>query len=120
MPQRSSNTVSVRFLDKQRVLEGLRTAARKLKAKDPRVERVLLFGSLVRGNYAPGSDADIVIVLNQDERRIMDRIPEFLQAFLSVPIDVDVFPYTRDEMARMQAEGNPLIRQALEEGVDLG
>ena len=29
---------------------------------------------------------------------------------------MDVFPYTEDEARRMEADGNPLLRTALEEG----
>jgi len=32
---------------------------------------------------------------------------------------VDVFPYTREEIGKMLAEGNPLVKEALEHGLML-
>ena len=42
-------------------------------------------------------------------------IPRYLPQGL--PLDVDVFPYTRAEIETALEEGNPFIRQALAEGV---
>jgi predicted nucleotidyltransferase len=69
-------------------------AARLLR--DPRVEEVVVFGSFARGNYAPGSDIDVLVLLNHAEGLIRDRIPEFLPG--AFPVGVDLFPYTREEL----------------------
>ena len=66
---------------------------------------VSLFGSLARGNYAPGSDADIFILLKEDARRFTDRIPEFLTHFSGVGLPVEVFPYTIKEIMEMKDVG---------------
>jgi hypothetical protein len=50
----------------------------------------------------------------------MEQIPEFLKAFSQVSVSVDVFPYAKDEMARIQAEDNQFILRALSDGVELG
>jgi len=71
-----------------------------LASRDDVLE-VSLFGSLARGNYAPGSDADIYILLKEDSRRFMDRIPEFLKHFSGAGLPVEVFPYTLEEVAEM-------------------
>ena len=88
-----------------------------LARERPEVERVLLFGSLVSGGAVPGSDADLLVVLNDSNRRFLDRIPLYVPA--GCPVDVDVFPYTHAELERMQAEGNHFIRRALAEGVEI-
>ncbi len=64
--------------------------------EDPRVEEVVVFGSFAKGNYAPGSDIDVFIILNRAEGLIRDRIPEFLPG--AFPVGVDLFPYTRQEL----------------------
>jgi predicted nucleotidyltransferase len=99
------NGVRVRFLDRDEVLSRLAKLAKKLIASRDNVLEVSLFGSLARGNYGPSSDADIYILLRRDQRRFIDRIPEFLDHFSGVGVSVEVFPYTIEEKARIESEG---------------
>jgi predicted nucleotidyltransferase len=99
------NGVKVKFLNRDEILPQLVSLARQLLACRPEVLEVSLFGSLARGNYAPGSDADIYILLKDDPRRFVDRIPEFLSHFCVVGLAVEVFPYTQREVANMGDEG---------------
>ena len=105
--------VKVTFLEREPLLARLTERAQQLLASDPRVLEVGLFGSLVRGDYGPGSDADLLVILAADARRFVDRIPEFLRHFSGLGIAVDVFPYTREEIAVMQDAG--LVKSALSE-----
>ena len=75
--------------------------AQRLLGSRANVIEVSLFGSLVLGNHAPGSDADIFILLREDSRTFIDRIPEFLSHFSNVGVPIEVFPYTQDELKRM-------------------
>ena len=95
------NGVKVRFLNRNEILPRLVNLAQKLLAARKDVLEVSLFGSLVRGNYAPGSDADLYILLKEDSRRFIDRIPEFLKHFSGAGLPVEVFPYTLEEVAKM-------------------
>jgi predicted nucleotidyltransferase len=103
--QEFMNGVKVRFLDRDKLLSRLTGLARELIASRGNVLEVSLFGSLARGNYGPGSDADIYILLSRDQRRFIDRIPEFLDHFSGVGVPVEVFPYTIEEKARIENEG---------------
>jgi predicted nucleotidyltransferase len=105
--------VKVTFLEREPLLARLTERAHQLLTSDPRVLEVGLFGSLVRGDYGPGSDADLLVILAADARRFVDRIPEFLRHFSGLGIAVDVFPYTREEIAVMQDAG--LVKSALSE-----
>jgi predicted nucleotidyltransferase len=98
-------------------MEKLRIAAREMKARHPEVERVLLFGSLARGEGVPGSDADLLVVLSSADRPFLERIPHYMPT--GIPVGVDVFAYSRQEIDRMLAEGNHLMRRAVGEGVVL-
>lgn len=109
--------MQIHWLDSQDVIRRLKTAAREMKARHPEIERVLLFGSLARGEAVPGSDADLFIILSTADRPIPDRIPRYLPEAL--PIGVDVFPYTREEIRRKLTEEDPFIRRALQEGIEL-
>lgn len=90
---------------------------RALVARRPEVEEVVLFGSLVSGTPVPGSDVDLLLVLTRSDRAFLDRIPEFLPA--GFPVAVDVFPYTREEIEQMAAEGNRFVQGVLREGRNL-
>jgi predicted nucleotidyltransferase len=68
----------------------------------------------LRGDAVPGSDVDLLVVLSRAEKPFLDRIPGY--AVDIEGMDVDVFPYTEDELARMLAEGNSLLAEALREG----
>jgi len=99
------------------VVESLKAVARQMRASHPEIEQVLLFGSLARGEATPGSDADLLIILSSSAQRFLERIPRYLP--VGLPVGVDVFPYTREEINRMLAEGNFFIRQAIKEGIAL-
>jgi predicted nucleotidyltransferase len=99
------NGVKVRFLDRNELLPRLVAVAQQLLESRAEVIEVSLFGSLARGNYAPGSDADIYILLREDTRKLTDRIPEFLDYFSKVGVPIEVFPYTLEEVEKMRKGG---------------
>jgi len=107
--EKSFGSVKTFWLDKDYIRHQLSTAADILKS-DGNVLRIVLFGSFAQDRAVPGSDLDILIVLQSDSRRFIDRIPEYLDAFSEIGIGVDVFPYTVKEL------DNPVARNALENG----
>lgn len=79
----------------------------------PDVVEVRLFGSLADMQAVPGSDADVLVVLEaHPQERWFDRTPEFAEAFADTDMPVEVFPYTRDELTRLEAGGTGLARAA--------
>ncbi len=84
------------------------------------MRRVLLYGSIARGEDGPRSDADIVIIVSRSpHRKLFKRVPEFLPYFTKLHIPIDLLAYTEAEIKRMSADGNPFIRRAITEGVEL-
>jgi predicted nucleotidyltransferase len=78
------------------------------------VQKILLFGSAARGEQDEASDLDLIIIKRTTER--------FLRRLLSVPalpVAADVFVYTPEEFATMQAEENPFILNALRDAIVL-
>ncbi len=118
MREESLTSVKVKYLQGNSVLSRLQTAAEKLK-RDSNIVKIVLFGSFVRDDFVPGSDADICIVLKEDTRRIIDRIPEFLDYFSDIGVPVDVFPYTVHEFEAMIDANNPFMREILATGKEL-
>jgi hypothetical protein len=103
--------VSITWFDAPRVREELLRSVRELTREHPEIQRVVLFGSLAAGRPVPGSDADLLVILEDSDRPFLDRIPLYVPAGCSV--GVDVFPYTVRELEAMQAAGNAFLRDAL-------
>lgn len=77
-------------------------------------ERIILFGSYAHGQPRPDSDVDLLVVLPFEGKgfrkslEILNRVdPEF---------SVDLLARRPEDTARRYAEGDPLIREALDHG----
>ncbi len=112
----SSDSVEIFWLDKEAAKANVAEAVGRLVEAHPEIERVVLFGSLARGDAAPGSDADLLVVLSHSDLPFLERIPRYLPD--DAGIGVDVFPYTRAEL-EAQLAASPGWRAALAEGIVL-
>lgn len=83
----------------------------------PEIEKIILFGSYIRGDYFPGSDVDVLIIMTESKKRFLERIPAFYPS--SFPCDIDIFPYTREEIDRLMQDSHGLVHRALSEGRQL-
>lgn len=110
--EESSHSVRVFWLRQDRLLKDIRKTAEKVGKESPAVKEIILFGSLAEGRAVPGSDADILIVLWEDDRPFLERVGDWLSRF-DVDFPVEVFPYTVAEL------DNPVAREALATGVRL-
>jgi predicted nucleotidyltransferase len=117
MPSRSSGSSGVVFLDRARALDDVRSAVVALVGRRAGVREVWLFGSLARGTATPRSDADLLIVVDEDGRRPMDRLPEFLRLLEGAGRPVDVLVLTRAEWDAR--EGTALHREVDSRGIRL-
>ena len=90
----------------------LRRAARRLGKAHPEIEAVWLFGSLARAEAVPGSDADILVVLDASALPFAQRPMHY--RLEGCGISVDMLIYTRAEMERMHREGSPFLRRIVE------
>ena len=99
------SSVVVKSVDEAAVRRAVDRYASELLARRPDVEEVVVFGSFATGRYVPGSDVDLFIILSRAGQPVRDRIPGLMpDAF---PVGVDLFPYTRNEMAGLAS--SPLI-----------
>lgn len=80
-------------------------------------KKVILFGSMARGDYHEFSDVDLLIIRDTD-KRFIERIEEVCSQIKS-RLPVEPLVYTESEFERMLQEENSLIKKALEEGVVL-
>jgi uncharacterized protein len=82
-----------------------------------RARKVIAFGSVARQEADAGSDLDLII-LADTTRPFFERFKDFAGLYDVWP-RLDLLVYTPEEFAQMVGEDNPLVRQALEEGVVL-
>jgi len=97
------------MVERERILELTSRIAREFQP-----DRIILFGSYAYGEPAPDSDVDLLVVLPFEGRsfakslEILNRVnPEF---------PIDLLARCPDDTARRYAEGDPLIREALDRG----
>jgi predicted nucleotidyltransferase len=79
-----------------------------------RPERVILFGSYAEGTAGTDSDVDLLVVL-PFEGRPFHKSLEILNR-LDVRFPCDLIARRPDDVARRYAQGDPLIREALDRG----
>lgn len=116
MPGTSSGSAEVGFLDRSRVLEELRRAAAEARAAHPEILRVLLFGSLARGDYSAWSDADLIVVVRRDFRGLLERAPYQIHTPV---ISTDTLVYSESEFERLAADPASFLARNLPGAVEL-
>jgi predicted nucleotidyltransferase len=78
-------------------------------------QKVVLFGSLVRGEIRQGTDIDLFIVKSGVPELGVDRIRE-LDALVKYRLATDFIVYTPEEVEQRLSLGDPFVRSILEEG----
>ena len=86
----SSPFVKITYFDNEGVRGAFDCYIAELVAKRPDVTRVVLFGSVARGDAVPGSDVDLLIVLTSADKPFLNRMAEFMPD--RFPVGIDVFP----------------------------
>mgnify|MGYP006307228867 CR=1 FL=1 len=117
MPQlRSSNSVQIESIDLDKVMQDLKGCAAAIGSEHSEVEACILYGSLIRGDYLPESDIDVLILVETAREIFLKRTDAFRDFFLSLPMDVDLKVYTREEAEDMIQQGSEYLLEALREG----
>jgi len=78
-------------------------------------EKIIIFGSYVRGEMDEYSDLDFVVI-KKTKKRFIRRLIEVAKLIDNNLGKVDVFVYTPAEFKRMIESENPFIEQVLKEG----
>jgi len=108
MLEQSSNFAEVRFLDLEKVISDLRSAASQVKASHPEVAKVFLFGSLTDGTWTADSDADLIVVV----RKLFPDILARSQYQIHVAsIATDTLVYSQEEFDRLRLDPGSFLSQ---------
>jgi len=112
----SSNSVQIESLDLNKVMQDLHSCAAAIGSEHSEVEACILYGSLIRGDYLPESDIDVLILVEAAQETYLKRADSLRDFFLSLPMDVDLKVYTREEAENMIQKGNSYLLEAVREG----
>ena len=78
-------------------------------------EKIILFGSAARGDAAPGSDVDLLIIKRDTPPFSADRIME-VSSLIERDVPVDFLVYRPEEFEKRVSLGDPFIGMILKEG----
>lgn len=98
----------------EEILKKLRNFADRLRKKLP-VSKIYLYGSFARGEFHEGSDIDLIIIGDFNER-LFDRIGKVLD-LTDLPIEPLV--YNKEEFEELKKSRNPFIIESLKTAVEL-
>jgi predicted nucleotidyltransferase len=107
--KKSYGSVTIYSVNKEQISQALERFTASCRQR-PEVLAIVLFGSFVRGDFGVGSDVDVLIILKDSPLPFLERIPVYQPD--RFPVDVDVFPYTWDEIQL----GQPVAKEALATG----
>jgi len=80
-------------------------------SRDPSIKKIILFGSVARGEVHRGSDLDLIIIQETD-KKFLSRLEPF---YRDARVAMDILVYTPEEFAAM-TEG-VFLKNALRDGV---
>lgn len=103
MPVRSSSSSVLRWPDADAVDRAVRLWVERAAAAHPEVVGVGYFGSYARGDWGPGSDLDLLIIVDAAAEPFERRAARWDATGLPVPTDVLV--YTRKEWDALDPGG---------------
>ncbi len=94
---------------------------RRILAELPgQVKDIILFGSRARGEAHPGSDIDLLVVVDRRTPKADDVISDITaDTLLEKKIDISALDFTSEEIAEWSAIGTPLMRNVANEGIVL-
>ena len=82
--------------------------------QDYHPQRLILFGSVARGDADADSDLDVLVIKDTTDPFVC-RL-EVMAELCPLGVPADILVYTPDELQQMIDDGNPFILQALREG----
>ena len=96
-------SVKVFWLDRELALSTAMEGCRRLVRERKEVLRAGVFGSIARGDAVPGSDLDVLVVVENAadvEPRPFDRAGPYLPFFEEIDLPVEVFCFREQEAAK--------------------
>lgn len=108
--KRSYGSVKVYWLDKEGLISALEKKAQDALERFPELRKVVLFGSLARGEATPRSDADLLFVV-EEAGPFLERPARYLPFFRRLG-----FSGGLAGLCRARARAHPLGQAGLKRG----
>lgn len=115
MPVRSSSSSVLKWPDRESVDRAVREWAAGRAGEREDVVRIGYVGSYARGDWGPGSDLDLIVILEETDAPFEERGRAW--DTLDLPVPADLLVYTRAEWRRMREAGRRFVREAEAEAV---
>jgi uncharacterized protein len=109
MPVRSSTSSVLKWPDRTTVDAAARRWAEQQSAQHPELVRLGYFGSYARGDWGVGSDLDLIAIVSEAARPLVERALDWDLSALPVP--AEILMYTATEWDRLRKEGRRLPRE---------
>ncbi|MDE3056819.1 MAG: nucleotidyltransferase domain-containing protein, partial [Bacteroidota bacterium] len=98
---------------------ALHTITKGLR-KIPQVRKVVIFGSRVRGDFHGSSDLDVMIIIDQMDIEVKDKVIHILhEAELEYDVPLSPVLYTAHEYEMNKKLGSPFFERVEKEGIVL-
>jgi predicted nucleotidyltransferase len=101
MPVRSLASSVLRWPDATEVDRAVREWGARMSALRPEVVRIGYFGSYAKGNWGPGRDVDLIVIVRSSEEPFERRAARWDTTELPVPADLLI--YTEEEWRRLDS-----------------
>ena len=115
MPVRSLSSSVLTWPDRATVERAVRAWASAERSRRPELRRLGFFGSYGRGDWGPGSDVDLVVVV-AEAREPFDR-RRLGWDCTSLPVPAELLVYTEPEWRAFQASGSLFAKRLAQETV---
>ncbi|HHV79367.1 MAG TPA: nucleotidyltransferase domain-containing protein [Firmicutes bacterium] len=115
MPVRSLSSSVLKWPDRQAVHEALVRWLGNLLGVRTDIQKVGYFGSYARGDWGPGSDLDLIVVLDSSDAPFGER--SLGSDILDIPVSVDLLVYTADEWRTLERLNSKFYKTIMEEAV---
>jgi len=110
------SSVVVKSADREAIHRAVQRYAAWLRAHFPEIERIIWFGSWVKGEATPGSDVDLCIVVPRLTKPRGDLKVAYLPT--GFPVGVDLCVLTSQELAMLPHQ-SPGLAEAIASGIEV-
>ena len=86
-----------------------------------RIKKLILFGSRVRGDHKPYSDYDVLVVLPEKDRRVIDALYDAtMEVLFRTHRLISLKIYREKDFDKLAALPTPFLGNVFREGVTIG
>jgi len=83
-----------------------------------KIDKIILFGSRVRGEELLTSDVDVIVISKDFSKIPFRKRPDKFLDFWRLPVDLEILCYSPEEFKRKSREYG-IVRRAIKEGLEI-